>query len=89
MPTITRDEWLAAVESLKSQNKDGLTTQEVADKSGCSVSTAMLRMRKEGWVRVGKRMIEKMSGCLYPCDTYLPPAPSKKKLRNRKADNIA
>lgn len=73
MPTITREDWIAEVERLGKIRKDGVTTKEIADALGIHQRTAMQRIKKLGWVYVGKKLTENYNGVYWPSASYLPP----------------
>lgn len=62
---IHSDEWLAELERLSGESADGMSSEEVAGVMGCSVKTALTRLRKllrAGRVAIGYRVEPNMIG---------------------------
>jgi len=74
-PVITTDEWLTEMERLAqdTQEGDGLTTNEIAERLGHStkwVAGRLRRLKKAGRLEVGRRTIETLSGLSMPVPAY-------------------
>ena len=70
---ITTSEWLAELARLTAKSDDGLTSEELAEAWGLSDRTTMKRLRlahTKGWVKVGRRTIERMDGKPMPVPVY-------------------
>ena len=79
-PRITTDDWLAELNRVSQVcDADGLTTDEIAQHLGCSMSTAAKRIKRAGWRLVGTKPVKGMNGVVQPVAAYAPAQKAKTK----------
>ena len=72
---ITFDEWIAALDAIekKTENGEGLSTRELAEGWGVTLTTAARRIRSlhdAGRIMAARRFMEGVSGTYYPVPVY-------------------